>query len=1512
MRNVAALVVLVFFVIFGGVITETVGLQWLAEPWLVGLGVMILIAYVSGEAVRTAGLPAILGWIAVGILMGPHFAQLVPIDYPLELIDDEVVDRLDLVQVLIISLIGMLGGVKFRLSELSGKLRLPLLVSGAFLLTVIPLTMAAVLLAGQLFPEQLAFIAGQPASIQITIALVFGVLSFGLAPTVTVAVLQDVRSRGPLSTAVLGVVFVAEFILFVLFAVVLSFGQAVVGPDPIAAQAVLEAVPQVLWTLGLSVLLGVGIAAVMAGYFRFVGREPLFFVLTVLIAGYFGVAELDAQPLLTFLIVGFAVQNATSHGEVLNDALDRIALPVFVVYFAVVAAGIDLMDTLTYLPLVVMLVASRMVGLYWGTRWASASAVEDNHVYEFLRTSLFPQAAVVLVLAAVVAESFAWGPQVQSVVVATVVVYLIVGSVFLKLGLDRAGETRKARRALLGGADGASAVSAVDDVPEEQLDLNARVVSPKFEDVWLQGHVQDLREQLVGQAQQTFSEPVRRQFDELHEQLEQIEEVVDAQKQGLEELVEQIRQGAESDQLVQMGQQLQQQYAEQIAPVIEQIEQIGAVALDDEQSEQFFEYLRRIEQQDSLYRIDREESVDQLGDDDNIPMRGLKTVMRARNRLLGRGYRTVPVGKLWRYHVELALPLRFESVVPDLAGYYEKLWRRLWRQFGTIDEFWDELLTGITRSPQQVEQEAQRAERQGHDPHQVRAKRKRRFIEQFQKNFRTEQKQLRTTASRAAMLTQYHLGRAIGRCFQRFVDAVGVAGTIYLPRFRYRPAVRYNASRRAEMRLLDRLRRQEAVVSGYRGWIRLDHEVSSFQQWTLLFRNGLGESVHDATGREWKQQLGELGTLFRETAADQDRDSDEIQTLYHEQIRPDIAEFRRGQKQLITRLQRGEPTRKLVRQVDERIEHLPHQVRVWEGTSEEMPTRAPSGDYELPLRRWMRAEVARQVGLQVAELNQRAIERVRQRLEMLSGVEQVLEYNLSVVADQTEPADQRDPLEVARQGLQKADELIAGYLDASDAEHEELQQWLDSTIDEIVADAIEPIEQRKPEVIRRRLRRSEAVAAADDSESPVGTLLDPLALRLDGVKRRVRRRLEGWGESLRSAVTELEQIGDIEQVRQLLVGARQQLGEDVPPIYRRLFEALPLEIPELYRPRPQAEQHLIEVVEQYFSGQSPALLIDGDPGVGKRTFLRQVIPGKIYAVEESLTEKQLARVQLQHCPRDESEICARIAEAVLHRTGVTDFEQCAAKIQRRTARPVIVVVTGAEQVMLRTEDGLQTARRFFEMVEQTSEDILWIVSMQQAAADFLRTHIELDQYFSHRLHIEPMDPDQLQAMVMSRHHSGDFELRFAPPDLSLPQRLRYPLFGPDARRVAKTVYFERLANRCEGNPRAALLEWLRSVHIDPVVQSQIVVEPLELKRFELLEPLGLEEKLILANISLHHRLTIDQLRHVLADRIDDLELKLRRLKRLGLIDGGFEDDHWHLQPLASVWVNRELRGLNLI
>ena len=402
---------------------QPLGVRGQSESLLI-FGFLVLAAYTVGEIAVAARLPRIVGYLATGMLCGSAALGLVSADATSDLAP---------VSRLAVALIAILAGAELQWSELRRRgiailkiMTAELALTFVFLLALLVATRA-----------QVPFLHGRTMSQTFALAAVFAAMAVIHSPAVTMAILSETGATGPVARTTLGIVLLADVAVIVLFSAALAVARALV-PSPGAEGVTVLAIA---WELAGAPLIGAALGGVMVLYLRVLRRELFLFAILVALLGAEVARILHVDVLLALLVAGFVAENFSPHGADLRHAMERSAAPVFVVFFALAGAALDLHAVAALWMLVVPLVLVRAAGLWAGTRlgarWAGVAAGEARLVWH----GLVSQAGVAIGLAAVVAEAYPrLGQEIRTLFLATMAVNQLVGPVLFRRALGRAGE----------------------------------------------------------------------------------------------------------------------------------------------------------------------------------------------------------------------------------------------------------------------------------------------------------------------------------------------------------------------------------------------------------------------------------------------------------------------------------------------------------------------------------------------------------------------------------------------------------------------------------------------------------------------------------------------------------------------------------------------------------------------------------------------------------------------------------------------------------------------------------------------------------------------------------------------------------------------------------------------------------------------------------------------------------------------------------------------------------------
>jgi Kef-type K+ transport system membrane component KefB len=234
-------------------------------------------------------------------------------------------------------------------------------------------------------------------------------------------------------------VLLADVAVILLFTAAFSLARASLGGQTAGA---IEILGHLLREVMGSILAGALVGGVLTLYLRFVKRELVVFAVVVVFATAGAAQGLGFELLLSLLVAGFLVENvAPVRAEPLVQTLHRMAVPVFVVFFAMAGAELRIQEFAAMWPLVVTVVAVRAGAIFVGTKFGARLAKAEPEVQRYGWTGLVSQAGAAFGLAAAVADRLpGLGLAMQTATVGVISVNTLLGSILFRRGLDRAGE----------------------------------------------------------------------------------------------------------------------------------------------------------------------------------------------------------------------------------------------------------------------------------------------------------------------------------------------------------------------------------------------------------------------------------------------------------------------------------------------------------------------------------------------------------------------------------------------------------------------------------------------------------------------------------------------------------------------------------------------------------------------------------------------------------------------------------------------------------------------------------------------------------------------------------------------------------------------------------------------------------------------------------------------------------------------------------------------------------------
>jgi hypothetical protein len=270
--------------------------------------------------------------------------------------------------------------------------------------------------------------------------MLLGAIAIAHSPAATLGLIKETGARGPVTHHTLGVVLLSDLVLILFFTLVVAAARMLLPP---AGAGEAMSLPAVLWEIAGALVVGGVLGAATTLYVRFITRELLLFSVIVALLGVELARLAHVELLLTLLTAGFITGNVGKQhgGDALVHEVERAAAPIFVVFFALSGATINMPEVIGIIGVVVPLVVIRIITIWAGTTLAARGSQLAPEVGKQIWFGLVAQMGVAIGLATVIGSVYPrLGPAVQTIALALIAINQLIGPVFFKRALTVSGE----------------------------------------------------------------------------------------------------------------------------------------------------------------------------------------------------------------------------------------------------------------------------------------------------------------------------------------------------------------------------------------------------------------------------------------------------------------------------------------------------------------------------------------------------------------------------------------------------------------------------------------------------------------------------------------------------------------------------------------------------------------------------------------------------------------------------------------------------------------------------------------------------------------------------------------------------------------------------------------------------------------------------------------------------------------------------------------------------------------
>lgn len=360
--------------------------------------------------------PEVTGFLIAGIIIGPSV---------LGIISEEGVKNLEIISSVALSFIAFSIGAEMKISVLKK------LGEKIILITIFEaLTALLVVLLGCLF----IFKYDLPFSLSLAS------IACATAPAATLMVIRQYKARGEMVDILLPVVALDDAVCIIAFGICSSMAVSILqGGDLNVFSMFIYPIIEILESIALG--LAGGFVFVLLSKKMRTDNELLSFIIAVIFMLSAISDMLNLSGLLTLMSASVLIANLGATPRRYFDMVDRITPPIFMSFFVISGADLNLAGLKAVGAVGVFYILARALGKYLGAFTAAKISGLSKKVQSYLGLTLIPQAGVAIGLSLIASREIPdpHGAMIRTIILGATIVYELVGPLLAKFALTKTG-----------------------------------------------------------------------------------------------------------------------------------------------------------------------------------------------------------------------------------------------------------------------------------------------------------------------------------------------------------------------------------------------------------------------------------------------------------------------------------------------------------------------------------------------------------------------------------------------------------------------------------------------------------------------------------------------------------------------------------------------------------------------------------------------------------------------------------------------------------------------------------------------------------------------------------------------------------------------------------------------------------------------------------------------------------------------------------------------------------------
>ena len=1379
---------------------------------LAALGFIILASFTLGEIFSFIKLPRVIGYLLIGIIFGPYSADLINTNI-LSVLNFSVIKNLNLVNNVTLSIIALTAGMELHLSGLKKSIKsISYILLFKVVFTFITITAFVFLLS-----PYINFLADAHWKIILAAGLILSVISLGTSIELTLVVADEAQAKGKFIDLILSTAIVKDVLVILLLAVLLTISAILVNPTGgLDLIIFLDLAKELLF----SVIVGAGLGGILILYLKYVSKELVLFILAFVVFGSELSHVLHLETLVVFLSAGIILQNFSEFGEKFHHPLQKLSLPIFIVFFTVAGTSINFVVLRDVILIGVALALVRAVALYYSVNIAGKITQEGDDVKKYGWLGFLSIGGLMLGLSIVISEKLpGLGENIKSIITSIVALNIFAGPVLLKLAINKSKKYSTEPEVEKDTSENLELKKSISKIITDikKQTTEAKFNEPDFEDERINKSLYQLIFNL-NSILESFDKKFI--YNRSEESLELIIGITERYIDTYNTIKSSINKpgvniNAIQHSMVQAKKELSNWYIDLCAEhkTIEK----NILQLEPLIKELFFSLTDLTDGLQTEYLVDLENERVIINSDDSVVIKFKKFYLKSKlslRNLFDKEYklkRIIPYKNLAKYHLVGTSANEILETVNLVGNERLTTLRQIRNIYNDNLKYFNELL-----------QLTQRADVNNTSISEVLIK-----FEEVHANIINELKIYRTEINNTSQEISRRLRYALVNPFNNLLLSLKTAGTSEANETKIKYSKIFAKSENRKDEALETIRYWVNYYVGFLGLFEKEIRIEKLKLESLEIVDNLLLSISDEININLRNVIEELlkniDNFKTQLASSEHHNKIKLVELIDKSY---LDEFTKSLEEYIKDLEDLKRSKKLNMLIEnlrvkfsELAHNLPETISLIEESQIKFKDRKP---FFINLKQVQIQKVAisildRKLPREIGEINEMLINHLEITLYELKNFFSIINFHINAAKKEIQTESES--------GIKIAYDLIDFLSDKLNFRVKQLNEQvnrLELNINGKIASKVDGIISEINKLIIDGSLLSMKIYMEKETGRIVASVIVKkyASLLLYQFKKTRVLSTKFYNKFLKRSLVDiaiklkLKQDYEEDSISDYLFLDEEKLNS-LPFIYRKLFDGLPLESGDFFIGQNEILQKVEFGLKRFYEQKPSSIIIIGEPGSGKRSLINSIKNNLLHDIE-------YINYQFKNTITSADKLLTILSEQIgLEKKA--SAEELIIYLNDHSQKKIIIL-EALSKLYFKKINGFEALKTFAYIVSSTNNNTFWICSIGKYGWGFIKNNFDLNNIYSTKLYTSELHQKDIKNIVLKRHNATGFNLKFLPNDI---QKLKSKIIKAksydDEQKELSGKYFEKLEQYSEGNIISAMYYWLQS--IDSVKGNDILIRP---------------------------------------------------------------------------------------